>query len=185
MRLWRPQLDFLPAALRVPPGMAQETEKVDFGNTAAVRDSDISDANLLAHAASQGRNVSASSRRSLELSPSREAVSPYPKPVIPRRYTAGFERTLPLEKYPSGSHSQTRRETNRLEGKREDGHGLGGLKRELRLKERVRHFTWTWFTMSMATGGIANVLYTSMSFDFLISISSFALFKMGYLNSLD
>ncbi|KAF1987261.1 hypothetical protein K402DRAFT_330851 [Aulographum hederae CBS 113979] len=30
----------------------------------------------------------------------------------------------------------------------------------MRFKERVRHFTWTWFTMTMATGGIANVLYT-------------------------
>ncbi|KAF2748223.1 hypothetical protein M011DRAFT_400985 [Sporormia fimetaria CBS 119925] len=25
---------------------------------------------------------------------------------------------------------------------------------------RIRHFTWTWFTMTMATGGIANVLYS-------------------------
>jgi hypothetical protein len=29
----------------------------------------------------------------------------------------------------------------------------------LAIRERVRHFTWTWFTMTMATGGIANVLY--------------------------
>ncbi|KAH7346123.1 voltage-dependent anion channel [Pyrenochaeta sp. MPI-SDFR-AT-0127] len=27
-------------------------------------------------------------------------------------------------------------------------------------RERIRHFTWTWFCMTMATGGIANVLYT-------------------------
>lgn len=30
-------------------------------------------------------------------------------------------------------------------------------------RERIRHFTWTWFTMTMATGGIANVLYTGMN----------------------
>ncbi|PSN67312.1 hypothetical protein BS50DRAFT_493569 [Corynespora cassiicola Philippines] len=30
----------------------------------------------------------------------------------------------------------------------------------LPFRERIRHFTWTWFTMTMATGGIANVLYT-------------------------
>jgi hypothetical protein len=29
----------------------------------------------------------------------------------------------------------------------------------LAMRERIRHFTWTWFTMTMATGGIANVLY--------------------------
>lgn len=51
------------------------------------------------------------------------------------------------------------------QGRRGDGvldgeEGIEGGK--LGFKGRVRHFTWTWFCMTMATGGIANVLYSGM-----------------------
>ena len=34
---------------------------------------------------------------------------------------------------------------------------------KLQWRERIRHYTWTFFTMTMATGGIANVLYEGTS----------------------
>ena len=44
-----------------------------------------------------------------------------------------------------------------------NGLGLFGLKRtvsgELSWKKRLRHVTWAYFTLTMATGGLANVLY--------------------------
>jgi len=42
----------------------------------------------------------------------------------------------------------------------------------LAIRERIRHFTWTWFTMTMATGGIANVLYV---YPFFIQFESISL----------
>jgi hypothetical protein len=32
---------------------------------------------------------------------------------------------------------------------------------KLSWKKRIRHFTWAFFTLTMATGGIANVIYSS------------------------
>ena len=55
----------------------------------------------------------------------------------------------------------------REKGGREDGcvvekerEGEKGGQKKMSWRERIRHFTWTWFTMTMATGGIANVLYS-------------------------
>ncbi|KAF2444739.1 hypothetical protein P171DRAFT_360266 [Karstenula rhodostoma CBS 690.94] len=63
-----------------------------------------------------------------------------------------------------------RKDKERERGANEQGAGdlgvLQGAEKEsdggqrLSWRERIRHFTWTWFCMTMATGGIANVLYT-------------------------
>lgn len=34
-------------------------------------------------------------------------------------------------------------------------------KRKVSLRDRITCYQWTWFTMTMATGGVANVLYSS------------------------
>ena len=36
------------------------------------------------------------------------------------------------------------------------------LLEKLQWRERIRHYTWTFFTMTMATGGIANVIYAGL-----------------------
>ena len=38
------------------------------------------------------------------------------------------------------------------------------LLEKLQWRERIRHYTWTFFTMTMATGGIANVLYEGLEY---------------------
>lgn len=53
-------------------------------------------------------------------------------------------------------------ERDREKELREEGESGEDGKVKLGFRGRIQHFTWTWFTMTMATGGIANVLYTGM-----------------------
>lgn len=43
---------------------------------------------------------------------------------------------------------------------------------KLEWRERIRHYTWTFFTMTMATGGIANVLYNGISLEAFDALKS-------------
>lgn len=52
------------------------------------------------------------------------------------------------------SYTNSQRQHHQRQRQNDESHGL-----TLSWKERIRHFTWTWFCMSMATGQIANVLY--------------------------
>lgn len=59
---------------------------------------------------------------------------------------------------PGGSPLRTKHDRAQHDDSAETLHGIVERKM-LTWRERIRHFTWTWFTMTMATGQMANVLY--------------------------
>lgn len=60
----------------------------------------------------------------------------------------------------SARNSRARIPTARMFSNLSSGSLGQGILEGLEWRERIRHFTWTFFTMTMATGGIANVLYS-------------------------
>lgn len=68
-----------------------------------------------------------------------------------------------IEDEVTGKKNKRKKQKNRGSGEMGVMQGVereSDPRRKLSWRERVRHFTWTWFCMTMATGGIANVLYT-------------------------
>lgn len=68
------------------------------------------------------------------------------------------------------THIKTERQSPRHQGQLGNGDATGlqhnrdaepNLKK-FGIRDRIGCYTWTWFTMTMATGGVANVLHTSM-----------------------
>lgn len=100
----------------------------------------------------------------------RDAAAPSPSPsfLLP---SSAIERSEYLTwrgqevEGPRQLHSSST--AGEAESKEREGHVSKPEIKQLKLKERIRHFTWTWFTMTMATGGIANVLYTGACRDAL------------------
>jgi hypothetical protein len=55
------------------------------------------------------------------------------------------------------------RERHRSNGDTVEAQRLPDVHGHLPWRERVKHTTWAYFTLTMATGGLANVLHTGMS----------------------
>lgn len=66
-----------------------------------------------------------------------------------------LEREIDVRPQQQGSTTTTRRQEE-SEQEHRDPHQVG-------FRDRVSCYTWTWFTMTMATGGIASVLHSSMA----------------------
>lgn len=60
---------------------------------------------------------------------------------------------------PSDSRNNTQAEKSTRQNQDPEDPVLARRRTKLPWRERIRHFTWTWFCLTMATGGIANVLH--------------------------
>lgn len=87
---------------------------------------------------------------------------------LPARRKARDVHTSALEALHNPAYRISDGVTVRNAANGDDGHDLANTCRRysepppvnLSWKKRIRHFTWAYFTLTMATGGIANVLYT-------------------------
>ena len=83
--------------------------------------------------------------------PTVEDYQPHPQQGLQelRRRSSGYSSTFPLP--PSGMHAGHNFPV-------ENPNSNVNLQERMGWKQRVRYFTWAFFAMTMATGGIANVL---------------------------
>jgi hypothetical protein len=85
-------------------------------------------------------------------------------PRVREAHTSALEAALQR----ASSRATVKSKPDREPGTCREHNGLGlfGLKRtasgKLGWKKRIRHITWAYFTLTMATGGLANVLYEGM-----------------------
>jgi hypothetical protein len=103
------------------------------------------------------------------------ALPEYPF-TLPNEQTAngryGYFPGLPISASVSSTAPLTSRRTNgnvtqsaqpnghaRQHNRVDDSENPENSGRGIQFQKRIKHFTWTWFTMTMATGGIANVIY--------------------------
>lgn len=110
------------------------------------------------------------------ISPNPEKSNPFEDlahPMETNRSKASVKHEANENDRGSNAREKTEESANDIEGDKGVGAEMGGVegekekeevgvggKKALGFRERIRHFTWTWFCMTMATGGIANVLYT-------------------------
>ena len=87
--------------------------------------------------------------------PTVEDYERYPTSCAPEHHDHNTESNCDPHAHLPTSHSGPTQHLHNLSGLNV-GYLIG---EKLQWRERIRHFTWTFFTMTMATGGIANVIH--------------------------